>query len=77
MLPAIISPALRHLDLAFTSVSDAGLAAVAAGAPALKTLVVANSERTDCVWSLGFFSAGGLRRFRAAAPGVEVVLVAS
>jgi len=77
LLPAILSPALTFLDLAFTAVSDAGLAAVAAGAPRLRTLVVANSEKSDNLWSYGFYSAGGLRRFRAAAPQVEVVLVAS
>ena len=76
-LATLLSPALTHLDLAFTAVSDAGLAAVAAGAPSLRTLVVANSERCDEIWSTGFYSAGGLRRFRAAAPGVTVVLVAS
>jgi hypothetical protein len=77
-LPSLVpAPSLAHLDIAFTSVSDAGLAAIAAGCPALRTLTIANSERCDEIWSTGFYSAGGLRRFRAAAPGVEVVLVSS
>lgn len=74
LLPA---PGLRHLDIAFTAVTDAGLLAIAAGCPALVSLTVANSERCDEVWSLGYWSATGLRRFRTAAPGVTVELVSS
>lgn len=77
-LPALLpAPGLTHLDIAFTAISDAGLVAIARGCPSLVSLTVANSERCDEIWSTGFFSLGGLRRFRAAAPRVEVVLVSS
>ena len=73
---ASLAPALAHLDLAFTAVTDAGLAALAAGAaPGLATLTIAAREWQ--LWSCGAHSDAGLARFRAARPATAVVLVSS
>lgn len=65
-------PCIQALDAAFTKVGDAGLRSLAAGSPALRTLVLA--ARGFNLWTTGAWSEAGLHHFRASRPGVAVLL---
>lgn len=66
-------PLVEELVVAFTAVTDKGLAALAAGSPRLRTLVLA--KRSFNMWQTGLWTDAGLAAFKAAAPRVKVVLI--
>lgn len=67
-------PAVEDLDLAFTGVGDAGLAALAAHSQRLARLTLASKEVPN-LWACGPYTPTGLNRFRADRPEVDVRLV--
>ncbi|KAL4437813.1 hypothetical protein ABPG77_005725 [Micractinium sp. CCAP 211/92] len=66
-------PLIEELVVAFTAVTDKGLAALAAGSPHLRTLVLA--KRSFNMWQTGLWTDEGLAAFKAAAPRAKVVLI--
>ncbi|KAL4419695.1 hypothetical protein ABPG75_006793 [Micractinium tetrahymenae] len=66
-------PLVEELVVAFTAVTDKGLAALAAGSPQLRTLVLA--KRSYNMWQTGLWTDEGLAAFKAAAPRAKVVLI--
>lgn len=67
-------PLVEELVLAFTAVTDEGLAALAAASPRLRILVL--GARSFNLWQTGRWTDGGLAAFKAAAPQAKVILVA-
>lgn len=65
-------PAVVRLNLAHTSVGDAGLLALAGGSPALAYLVLARGHN---LWRCGLWSSTGLQHFSTKRPDVAVALV--
>jgi len=64
---------VEELDLAYTAVTDAGLAALAAGSPRLRCLTLARQQYNNfaCAWTTD----AGEAAFCAARPDVKLVHV--